>query len=101
MDASLAGFLVILIMGLVVYVTRIAGSELMNLFAMTARLEAILKAMASSVLVAIVVSECARGSLRVSAAVAVAGLAMLMFRNPLVAMSSGVATAAAFSFLHI
>lgn len=101
MDVSTFGFLVIAAMGLVVYATRIAGSEFMELFDMTPRLEAVLKAMASSVLVAIVISECARGSLRVGAAVAAAGMAMLVFRNPLVAMSSGVATAAAISFLHI
>jgi len=99
MDASMFGFLVIALMGLVVYATRIAGSELMNLFDMTPRLEAVLKSMASSVLVAIVVSECARGNLRVSAAVTVASVTMLVFKNPLVAMSGGVITAAALSYL--
>lgn len=99
MDASLSGFFIIVLMGLVVYATRIAGSELMSLFELTPRLEAILKAMASSVLVAIVVSECARGDLRVSAAVVVAGITMLAFKNPLIAMSSGVVTAAVFSFM--
>mgnify|MGYP001826753615 CR=1 FL=1 len=99
MDVSIFGFLVIAAMGLTVYATRIAGSELMSLFNMTPRLEAVLKAMASSVLVAIVVSECARGSLRTSAAVAVASIVMLAFRNPLIAMSGGVVTAAAVSFM--
>lgn len=100
MDASLSGLLVIVMMGLLVYATRIAGSELMSLFQMTPRLEAVLKAMASSVLVAIVVSECARGSFRVSAAVAVASITMLVFRNALAAMVGGVMTAAVLSFMY-
>jgi len=99
MDASLSGFFIIVLMGLVVYATRITGSELMNLFELTPRLEAILKAMASSVVVAIVVSECARGDLRVITAVAVAGITMLAFKNPLIAMSGGVITAAVSSFI--
>ncbi len=99
MDASLYGFFIIILMGLVVYATRVAGSELMSLFDLTPRLEAILKAMASSVLVAIVVSECARGDLRVAAAVTVASITMLAFKNPLIAMSGGIVTAAAFSFM--
>lgn len=100
MDASMTGIFVIVVIGLVVYATRIAGSEFMSLFEMTPRLEAVLKSMASSVLVAIVVSECARGSFRVGAAVLAAALTMLVLKNPLLAMSSGVVTAAAFSFMH-
>ncbi len=99
MDASLYGFFIIILMGLIVYATRVAGSELMSLFDLTPRLEAILKAMASSVLVAIVVSECASGDLRVAAAVTVASITMLAFKNPLIAMSGGIVTAAAFSFM--
>ena len=100
MDANILGFLVIALMGVVIYATRIAGSEVMSLFDMTPRLEAILKSMASSVLVAIVVSECVRGNLRVGAAIAVASITMLVFRNPLVAMSAGMICAAAFTFSH-
>ncbi len=101
MDASVPGYATIAAMALTVYVTRIAGSELMSRIAMTARLEAMLKTMAASVLVAIVVSECARGGARDSLAVVAAAALMLATRNPYAAMTAGVAVAAAFSFLEI
>ncbi len=99
MDASTFGYGTIALMALVVYATRVAGSELMSYVAMTPRIEAMLKTMASSVLVAIVVSECARGGLRESVAVLAAICAMLVFRNAYAAMTAGVATAAAFTLL--
>lgn len=99
MDANAHIYLVIVSMGITVYATRIAGSELMSLFQMTPRLEVVLKSMATSVLVAIVVSECMRGSLRESTAVIFAIVAMVVFKNSLIAMAIGILTAAAFSFL--
>lgn len=99
MDANAFGLAAIALMALVVYGTRIAGSELMRFVSMTPQIEAMLKTMASSVLVAIVVSECARGGVRASAAVAVAALAMVLVRSSYAAMAAGVATAAAYSFV--
>ncbi len=87
-------------MALTVYLTRIAGSELMSRISMTARLEAILRSMAGSVLVAIVVTECARGGVRESVAVLAAVAMMLVSRNAYVAMTAGVIAAAALSFLQ-
>lgn len=99
MDADLYIYLVIVTIGIMVYATRIAGSELMSMFQMTPRIEAILKSMATSVLVAIVVTECMRGGLRESTAVTFAVIAMLFSKNSLVAMAIGIMTAAAFSYL--
>ncbi len=99
MDASALSYATIAAMAVTVYLTRIAGSELMSRITMTARLEAMLKTMAASVLVAIVVSECAHGGLRDSLAVAAAAALMLATRNPYAAMTAGVAAAAALSFL--
>lgn len=99
MDADTYIYLVIASMGIMVYATRIAGSELMSMFQMTPRMEAVLKSMATSVLVAIVVTECMRGGLRENTAVLFAIVAMLAFKNALVAMAVGIITAAAFSFL--
>ena len=101
MDASALSTGTIVLMALTVYVTRIAGSELMSRFAMTPRLEAMLKTMAASVLVAIVVSECASGGLRDSLAVGAAALVMLVTRNAYAAMTAAVAAAASLSFLGI
>lgn len=99
MDANIYIYMVITSMGVVVYATRIAGSELMSMFHMTPRIEAVLKSTATSVLVAIVVSECMRGGLRESTAVIFSIVTMLIFKNALVAMAIGIMTAAAFSFL--
>ncbi|MBL4892745.1 MAG: AzlD domain-containing protein [Rhizobiaceae bacterium] len=99
MDADIYIYLVIISMGIMVYATRIAGSELMSMFQITPRIEAILKSMAMSVLVAIVVSECMRGGLRECTAVLFAVVAMLVFKNSLIAMAIGIITAAAYSFL--
>ncbi|WP_340150548.1 AzlD domain-containing protein [uncultured Sneathiella sp.] len=97
MDASLYGYLMIGLMGAVVYFTRVAGSELMSLFEMTPRLEAVLKSMASSVLVAIVISECAKGSFRTIVSVAVAMIVMFLLKRSLIAISAGVICAVLFS----
>ena len=101
MDASAFGYGATALMALVVYATRIAGAELMTIVAMTPRIEAMLKTMAASVLVAIVVSECARGGVRESLAVLAAICTMLAFRNAYAAMSAGVAAAAAYTFFGL
>lgn len=99
MDDSAYGYLTIFLIGAVVYFTKIAGTELMSLFELTPRLEAVLRAMATSVLLAIVVSAVAGGTPREGVSVGIAAIAMLVSGNALVAMSSGVLTAALFSAL--
>ncbi len=97
MDADPFSYGTIMLMALVVYATRLAGSELMSRISMTPRIEAMLKTMASSVLVAIVVSECARGGVREGLAVAAAALVMVASRSAYGAMAAGVATAAVYT----
>lgn len=99
MDDSGYGYLLIFLIGAVVYFTKIAGAELMSLFDMTSRLEAVLRAMASSVLLAIVVSAVAGGTLREGLSVGVAAVAMLVSGNALIAMSGGILAAALFSMM--
>ena len=86
-------------MALVVYATRVTGSEIMSRISMTPRIETMLRTMASSVLVAIVVSECARGGLREGLAVLAAALVMVASRSAYGAMAAGVAVAAAYTAL--
>ncbi|MEM7170531.1 MAG: AzlD domain-containing protein [Pseudomonadota bacterium] len=80
---DLAIYGAIVMMALVIYAMRIAGGELMSLFSMTPRLKAVLTAMATAVLIAIVAAECARGGLRPSSAVLVAAAGMVITKSPL------------------
>lgn len=89
----------IALMALTVFATRVTGSELMRFIKLTPRLEIVLKSMATSVLIAFVVSHSARGGMREGLAVLVAILTMLAFRNPLVSMSAGIVVAAFYSFV--
>jgi len=99
MDDNGYAYLLIFLISAVVYFTKIAGAELMSLFEMTARLEAVLRAMATSVLLAIVVAAVAAGASREGVSVAIAAIAMLVSGNALFAISSGVLTAALFTAL--
>lgn len=99
MDAELWRYLAILSVAVVLYGTRIVGAEMMAFCPMTPRIEAVLKAMANAVLIAIVASELAHGGMRESVAVLSAVLAMLLFRNALVAMSAGALSAATYGWL--
>lgn len=98
-DGSVYG--VIALMALTVFATRVVGSELMRFIKMTSRLETVLKSMATSVLIAFVVSHSARGGMRESLAVLVAILTMVVFRNPLASMSAGIVVAAFYSFVAV
>lgn len=96
-----SSYAAILLMALVVYATRVAGAELMTMIRITPRIEAFLKSMATSVLVAIVAAEMARGSLRESAAILGAAAVMLLTRKPMAAISAGVAIAAVYSGIAV
>lgn len=78
----------------VTYVTRIGGVMLMRLVPLTPRVEAFLRALSSSVLVALVVPAVLHGDVAGYVAVGVAMVAMLAIRNAVGAMALGVAAAA-------
>ncbi len=100
MGAETSVYITISLMALLVYGTRIAGTELMTMFRMTPKVEAVLKSMAASVLIAIVASECARGGLRESAAILAAAITMALSKNSLAAMTTGVAVAASYTWFY-
>ena len=84
----------VLVMVLVTFATRIAGVWVMSHFRITPRLEAFLKAMGSSVLIAIVVPATLSGPPRLWLAVGAAALVMAVTRNALSAMVVGTLAAA-------
>ena len=84
----------VLVMVLVTFATRVAGVWVMSHFAITPRIEAFLKSMGSSVLIAIVVPATVAGTPRLWLAVAAAGIVMAATRNSLVAMIVGTVAAA-------
>jgi uncharacterized membrane protein len=79
----------VLVMVLVTFATRIAGVWVMSHFRITPRLESFLKAMGSSVLIAIVVPATVAGPPRFWLAVAAAVLVMATTRSALAAMLVG------------
>jgi uncharacterized membrane protein len=78
----------------VTYATRIGGVMLMRLVPLTPRVEAFLRSLSSSVLVALVVPAVLRGDLAGYVAVAVSMVTMIAVRNAVGAMALGVAAAA-------
>ncbi len=100
-EALLSVYGTIGLIAFVLLATRTIGGELMTLWTMTPRLEAVLKAMGGSVLVAIVAAECARGGLRTGMAVLIAAAVMALSRRPLLAIALGMAGAAAGTWLNL
>ncbi len=100
MGANTSIYVAISLMALFVYGTRIAGTELMTMFRMTPKVEAVLKAMATSVLIAIVASEVTSGGLRQSVAILVTAITMALSKNSLAAMTAGVAVAASYTWAY-
>jgi uncharacterized membrane protein len=94
MVGDLTALLVIAGMTLVTYATRIGGVLLMGLVPITPRVEAFLRHLSSSVLVALVVPSVLRGDAAGYVAVATAMVAMIALRNAVGAMALGVAAAA-------
>lgn len=86
--------LVIAGMTAVTYATRIGGILLMRLVPITPRVEAFLRHLSSSVLVALVVPAVLRGDVAGYVAVAVSMIAMFAIRNAVGAMALGVVAAA-------
>lgn len=89
-----AALLAIVGMALVTYATRAGGVLLMGLVPITPRVEAFLRHLSSSVLVALVVPAALKGDPAALVAVAAAGLVMAVTRQMIAAMAAGVAGAA-------
>jgi uncharacterized membrane protein len=81
-------------MALVTYATRAGGILIMRFVPLTARTEAFLRHLSSSVLVAMVAPPLVAGDLAAPVAVSATLLAMLATRNIVAAMVAGVAGAA-------
>lgn len=86
----------ILAMGLVTYGTRIGGILLMARITFSARVEAFLRYLSGSVLVAVVVPPVIQSGPAAWLAVAAALACMLKTRHTLLSLVVGMATAAAF-----
>jgi len=84
----------VLLLALVTLATRIAGVWVMSYVEITPRIEAFLKSMATSVLIAIVVPATVHASPRLWLAVGAAAAAMIATRSALGAMLIGTAVAA-------
>jgi uncharacterized membrane protein len=84
-----------LLLALVTLATRLGGVWIMSFVALTPRIQAFLKCMATSVFIAIVVPAAANGSPRIGLAVGAAALAMVTTRSALGAMLIGAGVAAA------
>ncbi len=99
MSAEATAYLTIFLMAAVTYGTRILGAELMSFIRITPRIEAFLKSMAISVMVAIVASAVAQGGFRENTATLVAVAVMAVTRSAIAAVTAAMATAAAWSWL--
>ncbi len=84
----------ILLLAAVTFATRIGGVWIMSFVTISPRIEAFLSAMATSVLVAIVVPATVAGTHRLWLAVAAAVLVTVATRSYLAGMIAGVALAA-------
>jgi uncharacterized membrane protein len=88
--------LVIAAMTLVTYATRAGGIWFMAFMPMTSRVEAFLRYLAGSVLVALLVPAVVRGGNAAFVAVGVSVAALLVTRKSLLSMAIGVVAAALF-----
>ncbi|MEZ5844875.1 MAG: AzlD domain-containing protein [Hyphomicrobiaceae bacterium] len=80
-------------MALATYATRAGGFWLMRLVPMTPVLEAFLRGMAGSVVVAIIVPQALKGDWPARAAIAASLIVMIGSRQPVAAMIAGIAVA--------
>jgi len=85
----------VILLALVTLATRFAGVGIMSYVTITPRIEAFLKYMATSVLIAIVAPATLNASPRIWVAVAAAVIVMIATRSALGAMLVGTALAAA------
>jgi uncharacterized membrane protein len=81
-------------MALITYATRAGGLWVMGYVPLSPRVESFLRHMASSVIVAIIVTQAWRGDWAMRAAIVVSVAVMLMFRNTTAALAAAMAAAA-------
>lgn len=89
----------IAIMTAVTLVTRYGGVFLMSFVRISPRIESFINAMASSVLIAIIVPLAYEGDLGARLALLTTAILMLATRKPLPAIAAGIAAAAAARYL--
>jgi uncharacterized membrane protein len=95
MVADQTAIIAILLLTAVTVATRLAGVWIMSYVAITPRIEAFLRYMATSVLIAIVVPITLHGTPRIWLAVGAAALVALLTRSAVGAMIAGAVVAAA------
>ena len=93
-SAELIALATVVGMAAITYATRAGGFWLMRYIAMTPVLEAFLRGMAGSVVVAIIVPAAVKGDLAARLAIAVAVVVMLTTRQAVLGMMAGVVVAA-------
>lgn len=91
---TLTGFLVILLMGVVAFLTRIGGVLIMSRMKFGRRAERFIYAMSGSALVAIVVPLAVEGDTAARLSLVTTTLVMLTTRKTLLAILVGILTAA-------
>ena len=99
MPSDFSAALAIVLIAVLTYGSRIAGSLVMSRIAASPKVERFLDGMSVSVIAAIVATILAQNGPREAAAVALAALVMLGTRSALWALLAGVACAAAWSFV--
>lgn len=95
----LVSLLVILVMGLVAYGTRIAGMLIMSRMPIGRRVERFIYAMAGSALVAIVVPLAITGDMAARVSLVVTSVVMIVTRKTMLAIFLGVLSTAAWRAL--
>lgn len=90
----LTGILVIILMGLVAYVTRIGGALIMSRMPISKRVERFIFAMSGSALVAIVVPLAVNGDTAARVSLVATSLVMIVTRKTLLAILVGILVAA-------
>ena len=98
MSIEISSALALGVMAVVTYLTRAGGLVIMSRMSITKRVERSLEALAGSVLVAIVVPATVEGDLAAKAAVVAAIVIMLLTRNAVAAMGTGLVAAVVIRF---
>ncbi|MGF1649788.1 MAG: AzlD family protein [Hyphomicrobiaceae bacterium] len=101
MAAEFIAVVTILGMGMVTLVTRLGGFWLMDRVQVTPTLEAFLRALASSVVVAAMAPAAWNGDWAIRLAIIVAAIVMALTRQAWLAMVTGMAAAAGFRFFAL
>ncbi len=98
MSIEISSALALGVIAVVTYITRVGGLVIMSRMSITKRIERSLEALAGSVLVAIVAPATLEGDLAAKAAVVASIVIMLLTRNAVLAMGTGLVAAVAIRF---